>query len=302
MNWLRDFADRIEYDAPLGRRTWFRLGGRARYMFSPRDEEHLAALIKRARQEEVPVKVLGCGANVLVCDDGFDGVVIRLDSDEYRRVERRGSEVEAGAGVEMMVLARACSAEGLSGLECMAGIPATVGGAVRMNAGGRFGDVSGTVRRVRLLRGDGLIEDRPHDRIGFGYRHTDLGDAIVLSVTLALTEDEPSQVRQKFDEYFQWKLRSQPMSQNSAGCIFKNPASKSAGALIDQAGLKGAHCGQAHVSEQHANFIVAKRGATAADVLRLIDLIRERVRYVFNTELEVEVDIWGAAPGMRGSP
>ncbi|MCH7885643.1 MAG: FAD-binding protein [Planctomycetes bacterium] len=224
MSWLNDFADRIEHDAPIGHRTWFRLGGRARYLFKPRDADDLATLVQRARQEDVPVKVLGNGANVLICDDGFDGVVVRLDEGSFRQVEHRGTQVRVGAGVDLMGFARKCSTQGLSGLECMAGIPATIGGAVKMNAGGRFGDFGSTVTHVQVLRRDGVIEDWPQKRVRFGYRHTNLDDSIVLSATLALRQEDPTQVRRKFDETFAWKLRSQPMSENSAGCIFKNPA------------------------------------------------------------------------------
>ena len=295
MSWLNDFAGRIEHDVPIGHRTWFRLGGRARYLFKPRDAEDLATLVQRARQADVPVKVLGNGANVLICDDGFDGVVVRLDEGSFRQVEQCGTQVRVGAGVDLMVFARTCSTQGLSGLECMAGIPATIGGAVKMNAGGRFGDFGSAVTHVQVLRRDGVIEDWPQERVRFDYRHTNLGDGIVLSATLALRQEDPSQVRRKYDENFAWKLRTQPMSENSAGCIFKNPAAGcSAGALMDQAGLKGTRCGQARVSHRHANFIVADQGATTRDVLRLIELMRERVRSLFGIELEVEVDIWGS--------
>jgi len=257
----------------------------------------LAALVVRAREEDIPLKVLGRGANVLVSDDGFDGVVVRLDHASFRRVERRGSQVTVGAGVDLMPFARSCSNRGLAGLECMAGIPSSIGGAVRMNAGGRFGELGQIVRQVRVLCSDGETESWSRDRCGFGYRHSSIGDHIVLSAQLELVEDDPARVRRAFEECFAAKRETQPLGERSAGCIFKNPTGRSAqgrsaGALIDQAGLKGAQWGAARVSERHANFIVARRGATASDVLHLIDLIRERVRSAFSTELEVEVDIW----------
>jgi len=246
----------------------------------------------RAAKENVPLKVLGAGANVLVRDDGFDGVVVRLDQPEFRSVTRHGNELECGAGVDLMPLTKWCSAEGLSGLEGMAGIPATVGGAVRMNAGGRDHEFSSVVRDVRVLGSDGAIETWSANRLGFAYRYSDLGDRIVLSARLGLAEDDPQRVRRKHDEYFEFKKRSQPLADKSAGCIFKNPNGQSAGALIDRAGLKGLSSGNARVSQRHANFIVAGAGATATDVLRLIDMIRDRVRQLFDTQLEVEIDIW----------
>lgn len=292
MSWWSEFASRIERDAPIGLQTWFRLGGTARYLFRPRDADDLAQLMACAGQEALPVKVLGQGANVLVSDDGFDGVVVRLDGDAFRTVSRRGATLEVGAGVDLMPLARDCSERGLSGLECTAGIPGTVGGAVRMNAGGRFGELGDVVTQVCVLRGEGRLEVRSHDDVGFDYRNTNLGDAIVLSVQLDLVEDDPLRVKGRFDEYFEYKRVSQPLAEHSAGCIFKNPTGQSAGALIDRAGLKGARYGEARVSRRHANFILAKRGATASDVLNLIDLVRERVRTAFGTDLEVEIDIW----------
>ncbi len=305
MNWLNDFAGTMLLDAPIGPLTWFRLGGKARYLCRPRDAGDLALLVVRAGQEGVPLRVLGAGANVLVSDDGFDGVVVRLDSDAFRRVDVRGTQVEVGAGVELMPLVRGLCSRGLSGLECMAGIPATVGGAVRMNAGGTWGEFGDLVQRIRVLGADGLIETWSHDRIGFAYRDSKLGEPgkgrgsspqafgrVVLSAVVQLIEDDPDRVRGRYEEILAGKRGSQPLAEHSAGCIFKNPEGVSAGALIDRAGLKGTHWGKACVSNEHANFIVAKRGATASDVLHLIDLIRERVRRVHGTELEVEIEIW----------
>ena len=292
MNWWSEFADEIEHGAPLGRLTWFRLGGPARYLFRPRDANELAAMVSRARREHVPLKVLGAGANVLIKDDGFDGVVVRLDSDAFRKTQWSGSTVAVGAGVDLMPLARECCRRGLSGLEGMAGIPATIGGAIRMNAGGRFGEFGRVVRDADVLRPDGTMETWTHHQLGFGYRSSALTDEVVLSAGLELEQDDPVRITTTFDECFDYKMSSQPITDCSAGCIFKNPPGQSAGALIDRAGLKGKSYGNAQVSKRHANFIVADSEATASDVLGLIDLIRRRVRDLYDTELEVEVDIW----------
>lgn len=292
MNWWREFESRIECDVPLARLTWFRVGGAARFVFRPRDAEDLAALIRRANSEEVPVKVLGSGANVLVSDDGYDGIVVRLDGRSFSSMEEHGGRMTVGAGVELMPLARRCSERGLAGLEGLAGIPATVGGAIRMNAGGRFGSIEDVVSEVELLRRDGSIECRSRDRMGFAYRRSGVGDAIVLSTVLELNEDDPDRIRSRFEECFAFKKSSQPLAEHSAGCVFKNPPDGSAGALIDRAGLKGKAYRRARVSDRHANFIITERGATASDVLSLIDLIRERVAEVFDTLLELEIDVW----------
>lgn len=292
MNWWREFATRMTHDAPLGRDTWFRLGGRARYMYAPEDADRLARMLGRAAHAQRTVKVLGSGANVLVCDDGFDGVVVRLDHQAFGTVHPSPDGFEIGAGVDLMQLSKRFSREGWSGLECMAGIPGTLGGAIRGNAGGRFGEIGDVVRSVHTLCRDGTREELTRDQVGFDYRRTRLGDRIVLSARLELRREDPAATSRRFAECFAYKRRTQPMSDNSAGCIFKNPPGISAGALIDRAGLKGVRCGAVRVSEQHANFIVAERGATASDVLRLIDVVRERVVAAHNTQLELEIDVW----------
>jgi len=272
--------------------TWFGLGGPARYVFHPDDAEDLSAFARRAVEAEVPWRVLGCGANVLIRDDGFDGVVVRLDKPAFRSAKWDGLQVELGAGVEMMPFSKRCCSRGMSGLEWMAGIPASVGGAIRMNAGGRDGEFGDVVRNATVLDRNGDIERWDRDRFGFDYRRSNLGGHVVLAASLELKPEDPARVRESFDRHWEAKRSSQPLADRSAGCIFKNPAGKSAGALIDQAGLKGVACGAASVSQRHANFIVARAGATATDVLRLIDLIRDRVRNLFHTELETEIEIW----------
>ena len=161
-----------------------------------------------------------------------------------------------------------------------------------MNAGGRFGEFGEVVREVDLLRSDGTLDTWTREQVGFGYRRSALVDEIVLAARLELEEDDPGRVQATFDECFDYKMSSQPITDCSAGCVFKNPRGQSAGALIDRAGLKGASCGSARVSTRHANFIVADPGATASDVRHLIGLIRERVQDLCNVELEIEIDIW----------
>jgi len=282
----------IERDAAISKLTWFRLGGRAQFLFRPRDETQLSLALERASLEGVPVKVLGAGANVLISDEGFDGMVVRFDSLSFRKVVRNGDRVTAGAGVDLMPFSREMSYAGHTGLECMAGIPATIGGATRMNAGGQHGEFGDVVRTVRVMDQHGAIDERPRDAVGFSYRHTDLDGLIVTAVEMELPSGDPTRARRQYDDFMEQKTRSQPLANSSAGCIFKNPTGHSAGALIDRAGLKAASVGAASVSTRHANFIVADKGATASDVLALIDIVRERVQKEFQIELELEVDVW----------
>ena len=295
MNWLNGVEGRAERDVPLGRLTWFGLGGRARYVVHPTGAESLGEILRRALESRVPVKILGGGANVLVRDNGFDGVVVRLDDASFGRVVIDGDRVRAGAGADLMKLARRCSRAGLAGWEYLAGIPGTVGGAIRMNAGGRDGDISETVETIDVLACDSPAVDRrvlSKQEVGFGYRRTGLGGSVVTAATFRLRQEDPARVYARFREVLRRKQASQPAADHSAGCIFTNPKGYSAGWLIDRAGLKSTRRGGARVSTQHANFIVADRGATAADVLNLIDLIRETVHERFGTELKLEIDIW----------
>ena len=292
MTWLNEFEGRAERGVPLAGLTWFGLGGRARYLAHPAGTESLGQLLRRALEDGMAIKILGGGANVLVRDDGFDGVVVRLDDESFRREELDGRRVRAGAGADLMTLARRCSRAGLAGLEALAGIPGTVGGAIRMNAGSRLGDISQVVETVEVLGPQGRRRMLTKEQVGFGYRRTGLGQDIVTGATFRLRREDPRTVYARFRENLRAKKASQPMADHSAGCVFANPPGESAGRLIDRAGLKGARRGGARVSRQHANFIVADCGAKAADVLSLIDLIRDTVFERFGTKLELEIDVW----------
>jgi UDP-N-acetylmuramate dehydrogenase len=292
MNWLSELEGPIEHDVPLSPLTWFKLGGRARHLYRPEDETQLARLVGRAYGDGVLTRVLGGGANLLIRDDGVDGVVIRLDQPTFRKVEFHGERVTAAGGADLMRLTLESVRRGLAGLECMAGIPGTVGGAIRMNAGGKFGAIGAVVSSVRLLTPAGALETLRAEELGFGYRRSQVGQGIVLSADLQLRQDDPERVLARYEEIWAYKKASQPLSANSAGCIFKNPPGDSAGKLIDRAGLKGQSVGGASVSREHANFIVTHEGATAADVLELVERIRRTVRRRFGIELELEIDVW----------
>ncbi len=292
MAWWSEYAARIEPDAALDKLTWFKLGGRAKWLFRPEGVDDLASMVRRARGEGVSVRVLGAGANVLVRDDGVDGVVVRLDEPAFRGESIDGCRVTVGGGADVMPLARRLAKTGLAGLEFMAGIPATVGGAIRMNAGGLGGEFGDVVRRVRVMKPDGTIEDWDRDRLAFGYRTSSIRDEVVLSAELELCSDDPDEIRKRYDAQFAAKRASQPLVDKSAGCIFKNPPGLSAGALIDRAGLKGTRCGKASVSHRHANFIVADPDARASDVLSLMDVIKRRVLDHWGMELQAEIEVW----------
>lgn len=282
---------------PLARHTWYRIGGPARYFVTPRDEAELALVVRRANDNQLPVYMLGLGANVLVSDSGVDGVVIRLSQPRWLEGAVYGNRLICGAGADVQKLVLKTARAGLSGLECMAGIPGTIGGAVRMNAGGKFGDLGSVVRSVRLMDAHGHIAEYGREQVHFAYRHTELPAPYVLGATLELDEADPEEVSRRTKEIWMYKRNSQPLNAKSAGCVFKNPPPEtsgglSAGALIEQTGLKGLRVGGAEVSRVHANFFVAGPGTRADDVLALIDLVKAKVHARFGIDLEQEIRIW----------
>lgn len=287
------FEEICRPDAPLADLTWYRLGGPARWLISPRDEAELAAVIQRCRAQGVPWRVLGRGANLLVRDEGVDAAVIRLSAPHWSAVDVSAPLVRAGGGADFTRLVRSTLDQGLLGLEALAGIPGMLGGIVRMNAGGRHGSIADFVESVRVLDPAGQVADRPRAALGFAYRHTELDGCIVLGATLRLSPGDPDAGLARYRAIWNEKYATQPaVSERSAGCIFKNPPGEAAGRLLDRAGLKGARAGGAEISSKHANFIVAGPGATARDVCELIERARARVRETTGIELAPEIEIW----------
>ncbi len=282
----------IRQQEPLADHTWFRIGGPAQYFIEPRNTDELAEVIKRCRENDVPTYVLGSGANLLIADSGVKGAVIRLKSDEFRKSEFDETGVTIGAGVEMGNVVLACVRKGLSGLEGLTGIPGSVGGCVRMNAGGSFGDIGSAVEHVTVMNTDGEVFQRHKGDLAFAYRSSNIVAKFILSARFNLAEDNPQSILRQVKQIWIYKKNTQPLGVRNAGCVFKNPRGMSAGALIDKAGMKGKRVGGAYVSEKHANFILADQGATAFDVLRLIDMTRDAVAREFGVNLEKEIEVW----------
>jgi UDP-N-acetylmuramate dehydrogenase len=282
----------VEENVPLARFTWYRIGGPARYFIRPRSLEEFQHASLRCAENQIRTYILGLGANLLVGDAGVDGAVFRLDSDFWRRVHFDGNRVQVGAGADMQKLILRTVRQGLAGIECLAGIPGTVGGGIRMNAGGKFGDLGSVVSDVQVMDIEGNLFDRHKDDLVFDYRSTNIAAPYILSATLELGEEDPDRIMRRTKEIWMYKRNTQPLNTKNAGCIFKNPRGLSAGALIDQAGLKGFRVGGAEVSAKHANFVIAHPGCTADDILSMIKLIREKVFDKNEIHLESEVQMW----------
>jgi UDP-N-acetylmuramate dehydrogenase len=292
-NPFSDFATEvITENEPLGPNTWYRIGGPARWMIRPRNLDELKLAARRCVENDIPMHVLGLGANVLVSDQGVNGAVFRLEEEHWRTVKYEGNLVHVGAGVDMQKLIVRTVREGLAGIENLAGIPGTIGGGIRMNAGGKFGDIGAVVKTVTVMDQEGTVFERTRDDLVFEYRHTNIAAKFIIGATLELEQDDPNRIMKRMKEVWMYKRNSQPLNTKNCGCIFKNPRGLSAGALIDQAGLKGTKLGGAEISTKHANFIVAHPGCKADDVMALVKLIQEKVWAKNEIHLETEVKIW----------
>jgi len=287
-------AGDVRVQEPLRAHTTFQIGGNADFFVSPAGPQDVQRTVEIARTYELPWTVLGQGSNVLVRDGGIRGLVLRLGR-RLGQMTFQGETVTVQAGAALPRLGREAVRRGLAGLEFTAGVPGTVGGAVRMNAGccgQSFGEV---VQSVTGIDAEGRVCTLTQEDLQFGYRHSVLRERalIVVEAALALTPDGPEAVAARYQEIRIYKRRTQPLGAASAGCVFKNPPGYSAGELIEAVGGKGLRWGGAQVSSQHANFIVNVHQARAADVLRLIELIRERVHQQFGVWLEMEIEVLG---------
>jgi UDP-N-acetylmuramate dehydrogenase len=292
MNIFSGLEGIVEKDVPLAPFTWYGLGGNADYFIRPKTMEQLSQAAKQCSENGVNIYVLGFGSNLLIRDEGVRGAVIKLEGQCFCEKKFQGELLTVGAGENVGKLVLDCVRKELSGLEALTGIPGSVGGAVRMNAGGSFGDIGGSVESVTLMDKFGNIYEKCKPELVFDYRTVNITAKFVLGAKIKLTRSEPDTILRTVKEIWIYKKNSQPLNTKSAGCVFKNPRGLSSGALIDRAGLKGLSIGGAAVSDKHANFIVANKGCKASDVEKLIGTIKQRVKEKFGVELELEIEIW----------
>jgi UDP-N-acetylmuramate dehydrogenase len=292
MHSLDEFSEVLLRNEPLAPYTWLKVGGPAQFFLTPRSVDELVRIVRICDEQQIPVHVLGGGANLLVRDEGVGGAVIRLSEPAFAQVTVQGTRLRAGCGVLLSNVISEAVRHGLAGMESLAGIPGTIGGALHGNAGGRHGDIGSLVRQVTVLNVRGELLVRKEDELVFAYRESSLDELLILDAEFELQPDNPDNIAQRLRQIWITKKTRQPLSSQSAGCVFKNPRGQSAGELIEQAGLKGTRLGGAEVSDRHANFIVTHPGATSNDVLRLMDLIRSKVSEQFGVHLETELRIW----------
>jgi UDP-N-acetylmuramate dehydrogenase len=285
---LAEFADICQAQQPLAPYTSLRLGGPAQVLARPRSVEELARLVRRCHEEQLPVHVLGGGSNVLVRDEGVRGVVIRLVEPAFTGVTVSGHRLRAGGGAPLSALISEAARRGLAGLETLIGVPGTVAGAVRTNAGGRGGSVTQALRQVEALDRTGEIQAGDAD----DWRDGPADGRVLLAAEFELEPDNPDAILKRMRKAWIHRKAHQPLTFQAAGRLFKDPRGVSAEQLIEQAGIQHSKVGGVELSERHANYVIAHEGATARDVLRLIDLVRSQVAERLGQMLEVALVVW----------
>lgn len=287
-------GDRLRTRFVLAPLTTFRIGGPAALFLEPEGEPDLVAASEAVREAEIPVAILGKGSNVLVADEGFPGLVLRLGKG-YRWSARAGGRLTAGGSMPLPALAGVALTHELSGLEFGVAIPASLGGAVKMNAGAHGAEVADVVESVDVFRlRAGVAEHVLAGDAGFRYRRSSLPeDGVVVAANVVLRPGDPTGIRARMQEAREWRRLTQPLAEPNCGSVFRNPAGDHAARLIEEAGAKGLSVGGASVSTKHANFVVAAEGTRAADVVTLIREVSDRVAGRTGVRLEPEVHVLG---------
>ncbi|WP_219821513.1 UDP-N-acetylmuramate dehydrogenase [Sneathiella aquimaris] len=286
---LPEVKGRIKRDVPLSKVTWFQVGGPADVLFKPADETDLAGFLK-STSEDIPVFVLGVGSNLLVRDSGFRGVVIRLGR-EFSKIEQIGENLlRVGAGASDLQVARYAEEKGLTEAEFLSGIPGSIGGALRMNAGAYGNEISDILVSATAYDRQGIRHEVSAEDFGFSYRHCELPcDWIFTEAVFKLSAGEVSSISRKMAEIAKSREDSQPVRSRTGGSTFANPPGKKAWELIDAVGARGLSKGAAQISEKHCNFLINNGGATAADIESVAEEARRRVFKEFDTLLRWEI-------------
>ena len=285
------FKGNIFLNAPLNRFTTFRIGGEADYLVEPADADDLLNIIKYCNSKSMPFYVMGNGSNILISDEGIRGVVINLEAG-FNYMRNEDGVIVTGAGAKLSKFVDFCIQNNLAGVEMIAGIPATVGGALIMNAGCYGGETSTYVTEVTVIRNDQIL-NLSKEECGFVYRNSNLKDTVIMQAKFKLPSGYKDELLKLRKEFILKRNESQPVEIPNAGCIFKNPKGTHAAVLIEECGLKGMSVGGAMVSTKHANFIVNNGNATANDVLELVRKIQKTVKDRKNIELNLEVKLVG---------
>jgi UDP-N-acetylmuramate dehydrogenase len=290
MSLRKDFKNRLKTREPLKEHTTFKIGGQAQYWYEPRNRKELAGFLK-SKVLTLPVFVIGAGSNLLVREGVINKVFIHLSAPDFTKIDVRKDKVAVGSGVKIGRLISVLSPKNIGGYEFLAGIPGTVGGALAMNAGA-YGEIKDIVSEIEVLDRSGRSLRLERRDIDFSYRNSSLRPYIIVCAVLKLRTEDKASVQERIKNILIKRLREQDWQHPSAGSFFKNPdPAHPAGFLIDQCRLKGLRVGGAQVSGKHANFIINVKDAKSADVIKLMEIIKERVYNQFKIKLASEVEV-----------
>jgi len=289
---LAGYAHLVRENEPLAPYTWLQIGGPARYFAEPTTISELSSLVQAAAQEQLPVRVLGGGSNLLVQESGCDGLVLHLTAPKLAAIEIDGKKVTAGGGAKLSHVISHTVGAGLAGLEHLVGIPGTIGGAVVGNAGVVNGDIGSSVRRVKTLDRHGKIVDRQPSELQFSFRRSDLDDVTVVEVELELEQGDVGELTRRMQNSWIVKRSTQPPTDQRAALAFVDPSGITAAELIEQSGLKGAVDGEAALSGQYPGYIVVSGNATSHQVLALLDRVRKAIAQRTGIQLQSHLRIW----------
>jgi UDP-N-acetylmuramate dehydrogenase len=292
MAWPRNLSRLVRKDEALAGHTSFRIGGSAEFYAEPRDNRELTRVIRAAGREGILVRVMGGGTNILVGDGGVEGLVLNTTGLAAEPELVNGTTLLCRAGTRLSQVVRLGILRGFQNVEAFAGIPGTVGGAVMGNAGTRRGAMGDFARMVRFIDFAGRMHEVQQENLRFVYRTGPEIDGVITDVLLEFEKADPDVVRKRVVALMTEREATQPLWILSAGCVFRNPGGAGAGQLIESAGLKGARVGGAIVSEKHANYIINVGGASAEDVIGLIERIKKEVAEKLGVSLELELEIW----------
>ncbi|OGX23156.1 MAG: UDP-N-acetylenolpyruvoylglucosamine reductase [Omnitrophica WOR_2 bacterium RIFCSPHIGHO2_02_FULL_45_21] len=293
MSWHSGLRAKILFDEPLSKHTTLRVGPKARLWIEPYDVKALRSALRQAQTNKKGYLVIGFGSKLLIKKKKIP-LAIHLGSANFKRCVARGTDIIAGAGVALPKLISTAYEHNLGGLEFLAGIPATVGGAVMLNAGVSWPkriELGSFVSGLEVMDRNGKVISLGRQDLAFGYRSSNLKDYIILGVKFSLGKRKKRVIKSRMQRFRDYRLKTQGSRLHSAGCIFKNPGAESSGRLIDLCGLKGRRIGDALISDKHANFIVNQGKASAADILALMRLTQEEVKKRFKVNLEPEIEV-----------
>lgn len=284
--------DFVKFNQVLSPYTHAKVGGPAEVLAEPRSREELARLVRICYEKKIPLKVLGGGTNLLIRSAGVSGVVLRLSQPAFQTIEIHDQVVTVGTGCDLLELLKAVSKAGLSGLESLVGVAGTVGGALKTNAGDARNGIGEMVRRVEVLDQQGNISFREREELLFEDHHSNLDDPVLLSVELELEKENELQLVRRLRRSLIRRMAAQPPVYQSVGRIFQDPRGLDAADLIAKAGLARTKIGGAEVSDRNGNYFLVTPGVSTEDILRLSDLVRERVQERFHVTLEREITVW----------